>query len=302
MAGGDSAVHAAPQLVIAPSQLMKSDDDTVNRRLSILIPLSAIPTFLGVGLDNARPGTLGRTLHGEIRYAITDTPARNVVAILPGSDPKLKGQYVAIGAHSDTSARAGWPLDTDRCERSTSSTRTLRAREKERPGFPERHDSCRGAKIKISRKAHALRRQTRFELQWSRRRRAGSVGCSKSPKVRAQAKARSAQFISYWHTAKSRDFPDRSIHRHRRCRGVDRLRSLNIDMIGRGEATDMPAEEPSNTDADKAAFARVRRLIERSTPKERQLQARLSYEANGPRSSSTPQRSLRYAGRNSIGS
>ncbi|MEO8576743.1 MAG: hypothetical protein ABI556_08595, partial [Gemmatimonadales bacterium] len=67
------------------SQLMKSDEDTVTHRVSILIPLSAIPTFLGVGLDNARPGTLGRTLHGDIKYTITDTPARNVVAIIPGS-------------------------------------------------------------------------------------------------------------------------------------------------------------------------------------------------------------------------
>ena len=40
-------------------------------------------------------------------------PARNVVAILPGSDPALRGQYVAIGAHNDHIGMQPTPVDHD---------------------------------------------------------------------------------------------------------------------------------------------------------------------------------------------
>src|SRR5205085_309729 len=38
-----------------------------------------------------------------VRFDIVPVPdpARNVIGIVPGSDPKLKGEYVAIGAHND---------------------------------------------------------------------------------------------------------------------------------------------------------------------------------------------------------
>jgi hypothetical protein len=37
----------------------------------------------------------------SLRYDVTPAPGRNVVAILPGRDPALRGQYVALGAHTD---------------------------------------------------------------------------------------------------------------------------------------------------------------------------------------------------------
>ena len=93
---------------------MRSDEDTVTSTFSIYVPQSAAAKFLGVPAENVRPGTLGRTLHGEIKYAEKDAPARNVVAIIPGSDPKLKNEYVAIGAHNDhLGIRRQGPVDTD---------------------------------------------------------------------------------------------------------------------------------------------------------------------------------------------
>jgi Zn-dependent M28 family amino/carboxypeptidase len=40
-------------------------------------------------------------------------PGRNVVAILPGSDPRLSGEYVAIGAHNDHLPMAEVAVDHD---------------------------------------------------------------------------------------------------------------------------------------------------------------------------------------------
>ena len=39
--------------------------------------------------------------------------ARNVVAIIPGSDPVLKHEYVAIGAHNDHIGLRPQPVDKD---------------------------------------------------------------------------------------------------------------------------------------------------------------------------------------------
>ena len=36
-----------------------------------------------------------------VEGALPEFPARNVIAILPGSDPALRGQYVLVGAHND---------------------------------------------------------------------------------------------------------------------------------------------------------------------------------------------------------
>jgi hypothetical protein len=40
-------------------------------------------------------------------------PARNVIGILPGSDPARRGQYVAVGAHNDHIGLTDHPIDHD---------------------------------------------------------------------------------------------------------------------------------------------------------------------------------------------
>lgn len=49
----------------------------------------------------------------SLRYDVTPAPARNVVAVLPGSDPALRGQYVALGAHTDHDPLLARGLDHD---------------------------------------------------------------------------------------------------------------------------------------------------------------------------------------------
>ena len=48
-------------------------------------------------------GDVGRSVSASWRYAfrVSATPARNVIAILPGSDPARAGEYVLISAHND---------------------------------------------------------------------------------------------------------------------------------------------------------------------------------------------------------
>jgi hypothetical protein len=59
-------------------------------------------SMLGAPLQSLKSGASGKAVSGAFAFAEAPSPgARNVIAILPGSDPALRRQYVAIGAHSD---------------------------------------------------------------------------------------------------------------------------------------------------------------------------------------------------------
>ncbi len=77
---------------------------------------TAADRLLGASVATRAPGAAGGTVRGSFRLATrpaTTTSARNVVAILRGSDARLRGQYVAIGAHKDHVGFNAAPLDHD---------------------------------------------------------------------------------------------------------------------------------------------------------------------------------------------
>ena len=57
--------------------------------------------LLGKSIQSATRGDAGGSATIDVNVETIAAPTRNVVAIIPGSDPKLRGQYVVIGAHSD---------------------------------------------------------------------------------------------------------------------------------------------------------------------------------------------------------
>jgi hypothetical protein len=59
--------------------------------------------LMGAPISGLAVGAAGRPIQGELTYKHTPVryPARNVVAILRGSDPMLRNEFVAVGAHND---------------------------------------------------------------------------------------------------------------------------------------------------------------------------------------------------------
>ena len=57
--------------------------------------------MLGKAVSGAMKGDKGRSATIDIKTEQLAEPTRSVVAIIPGSDPKLKNEYIVIGAHSD---------------------------------------------------------------------------------------------------------------------------------------------------------------------------------------------------------
>jgi hypothetical protein len=103
-----AALETFPAQVIGffrqPQTLMKNDappGDTTGMPAYVYVNAAGARALLGASIDSVRPGAAGKTVHGSVTFSETPAPARNVVAMLPGSDATLRGEYVAIGAHND---------------------------------------------------------------------------------------------------------------------------------------------------------------------------------------------------------
>jgi Zn-dependent M28 family amino/carboxypeptidase len=67
------------------------------------ISMAAAASLFGAPLTQVAVGTAGKGISGKwvSEWTMSKTPGRNVIAMLPGSDPVLKDEFVLIGAHTD---------------------------------------------------------------------------------------------------------------------------------------------------------------------------------------------------------
>jgi hypothetical protein len=91
-------VFRTPRIVV--KQNLQVPPGVTQPRL-IILPTATVNALFGKPLDQLRPGESGRTIEGEVSFEGRDIGASNVVAVLEGSDPAARGQYVALGAHND---------------------------------------------------------------------------------------------------------------------------------------------------------------------------------------------------------
>jgi hypothetical protein len=87
-----------PHLVVREARALPPG---ITQPSTLFLPTLTVPRLFGKPLDSLRPGDTAPALQGEINFEATDLPATNVVAIVEGSDPILRGSYVALGAHID---------------------------------------------------------------------------------------------------------------------------------------------------------------------------------------------------------
>src|SRR5256885_12541045 len=89
-----------------PGQLIREGADPV-RPTFMYVTKKAASTLLNADIDSVKAGATGVTVSSTPVFTESPLqyPARNVVAMIPGSDSVLRNQYVAIGAHND---HIGW--------------------------------------------------------------------------------------------------------------------------------------------------------------------------------------------------
>ena len=216
---------------------------------SLNVTTRVAEAMLGGPLLSATKGAAGRAVSSDIRFTETPRPTRNVVAILPGTDPKLRGQYVAIGAHNDhvNCAIAGGcrpPVEHDSLLAFMRLVRPQGADNPRAQPTPVQDELVRSTTDSL-RKLHPARLDTIYNGADDDG--SGSVSVLEIAEAFAKGRPtplpkRSILFI--WHVGEemglwgSAWFTD-----HPTVPRDSIVAALNLDMIGRGAATDVTGQD-----------------------------------------------------------
>jgi hypothetical protein len=122
------------QVVLAPSQIFRGGGASgLTVPAFMYVSHNMAEALMGAPLVGLKRGAAGRTVQGAAKWTETPAPGRNVVAILPGSDPKLRNEYVAIGAHNDHIGFNRTPVDHDSLRAFNTVVRPKGADDENRP-------------------------------------------------------------------------------------------------------------------------------------------------------------------------
>jgi hypothetical protein len=201
--------------------------------------------LLGKPLSEAAPGDAGRTVHGSVRFvdAPPAAPARNVVALLLGRDPALRGQMVAIGAHNDHIGLAPAPEDHDSLRAFNRVMRPMGA--ENNPGTPTAAERARIAALLDSlRRVDRPRPDSVFNGADDDG--SGSVALLEIAEALARSPDRPKRSILFvWHTAEELGLLGSDYFtRHPTVPRDSIVAQLNMDMIGRGDSADIAGGGP----------------------------------------------------------
>jgi hypothetical protein len=201
--------------------------------------------LMGAPLSGLQPGAEGRTVSGSIRFVDTpvEHPARNVVALLPGSDPALRGQMVAIGAHNDHEGIGHQALDHDSLRAFNRVMRPEGANST--PGTPTPEQAARIQAILDSLRGE---REARADSVFNGADDdgSGSVGVLEIAELLAKGPARPRRSILFvWHTAEEMGLLGAKwFTKHPTVPRDSIVAQINVDMIGRGTLMDRPGGGP----------------------------------------------------------
>jgi len=199
--------------------------------------------ILGRPVDSATVGLTGKTFQGTVNFGETPAPSRNVVAVLRGSDPKLRGEYVAIGAHNDHVGFSASPIDHDSIRAYNDARRKL---ELASPNHQVSAEQAAQIKVNVDslRRAHPARRDSIFNGADDDG--SGTTAVLEIAEAFAGAKTKPKRSLIFvWHTGEelglfgAQHFTDNPT--------VPRdsiVAQLNMDMVGRGRADDEPGGGP----------------------------------------------------------
>lgn len=206
--------------------------------ISILVTRQAAEVLLGSALEHAQAGATGRTVQGHLLVDETTRPARNVIGVLPGTDPVLKHEYVALGAHSDHMGVTLPPLDHD----SVRAYAIERARRGPQQGG-------RSALITVNIDSLRRIRPARLDsiLNGADDNGSGSVALLEIAEhlaVRSQRPRRSLLFV--WHAEEEGGYTGSGWFVAHPTVPLDSIVAhLNLDMVGRGGVDDLPGGGPT---------------------------------------------------------
>ena len=251
-AGARTIVTVNDPRTVRPYAVTMSTD-TTPARVNVVVSPAVGARLLGGDPLTMTAGATGRWLRfSSVAFNRSPAPARNVIGIIPGTDPALRGEYVAVGAHNDhLGVRFAGALDHDSLRAyNIAANRLVEARTHATPGTPGGGlTPAERASIHVDvdslRRIRPPRRDSIYNGADDDG--SGSVGTLEIAEAFARSGVRPRRSLIFvWHTGEeagllgSRYFTDNPT--------VPRdsiVAQLNIDMIGRGSAFDFVGGGPT---------------------------------------------------------
>ncbi|HEU4524644.1 MAG TPA: M28 family peptidase, partial [Gemmatimonadales bacterium] len=244
--GVDTLISTFEQVFRTPHIVLRQNLQVppgVTQPRLLILPTATVPKLFGKPLDQLRAGDTGPAIQGDVSFEGTDIAASNVVAVLEGSDPVLRSQYVAIGAHNDAIGIAP-PADHDSLRAYNTVMRPRGANDP--PGEPNAEQAAR---IKAMVDSMRRLRPARLDsiVNGADDDGSGSMALLEVAEAAVGSNARPKRSLLFvWHTGEesglqgSRWFTDNPT--------VPRdsiVAQINTDMIGRGGPDSEARRDPS---------------------------------------------------------
>jgi hypothetical protein len=230
----------------APHLSLKSDlkvPPGVTQPRMIFLPTGSVPKLFGKDLAQLHPGDVGGTISGDVSFEPSNLEATNVVAILEGSDPALRGQYVALGAHNDAIGVVQ-PVDHDSLRAYNTVMRPRGANDEPGTPSPDQWDRIR-ALVDSMRRLRPARLDS--IVNGADDDGSGSMGLLEIAEALARTSPRPRRSLLFvWHTGEesglqgSRWYTD-----HPTVPRDSIVGQINMDMISRGGPRDESTRDPA---------------------------------------------------------
>ena len=210
-------------------------------RSTLFLTAAAAARLFAAPFDKLQQGDSGQAAALDIRVQVEPYPypSRNVVAILPGSDPKLKNEFVAIGAHNDHIGFTDRPVDHDSLRIFNHLVRPGGAEDGGKQATPAQQ-------VEVNRQLAAFRASHPNSMRpdsidnGADDDGSGSVSVLEMAEQLASVRPRPKRSILFvWHVGEERGLlGSRYFTDHPTVPRDSIVAQLNIDMVGRGDAWD----------------------------------------------------------------
>ena len=251
-----AAAIVLPMLDAAPASVrgffMKNDNiSPVSAGPGMSLPAVIVASdamaeaLVGGSFAGAKWGTVTGKYSAKVELKESPTSARNVVAILEGSDPALKGQYVAIGAHSDHIGIQPAAVDHDSLRAFNLEVERLKAALPEGATLP----SAQTKTIKVNVDSLRVIRRARADSisNGADDDGSGTVAVAEVAESFAGAKVKPKRSLLFvWHMGEEIGLVGSDWYTKHPTVPLDSIvAQLNMDMVGRGAAGDLKGGGPA---------------------------------------------------------
>jgi hypothetical protein len=218
---------------------------------TIRVTRATAEKLMGRSLDGITAGTAGRTVSANLAWEERDASdwARNVVAVVPGSDPALKGQYVLVSAHNDHVGFSTNVADHDSLKAFNDARQRLRLSQLAGDLVPDSLIAAQVAALRINVDSLRRIRPARPDSinNGADDDGSGSMAILEIAEYIAKMPVRPKRStIFVWQTGEEGGLNGSAYFATHPTVPIDSIvADINIDMIGRGRAEDIPGAGPT---------------------------------------------------------